>query len=406
MRRMAMITTMVLVILALLALPVRADCPGNLLRNPGFEEGNYHGPTVGASLSSYISNHWYPWAVLGDPSRVEPGYNHEPEYKILIRSQLHDGWYRVFEGERAQGLFTTWSTHTAGLYQQVSVPPGTRVTFSVWTQIYTGQEDIIIEGRYPVSDLEQPLTEATRAVKGPGDYRVSIGIDPYGDAPAGFGGALPDTIAWSDPVLDIETRSYDDQGRPVDEWVRLSVSTIAESDQVTVFTRGQPDFRTKYNDSYWDAACLVAQAVQTLTPTPTQTPVPSPTLRPTLTPLPTALPTPTPTTVPTMAPPPMPSATETSVPTVMPATMTIATATQEPIAMVIPATPDLPPTAAPLVVDREVEAMWLAEQGAATIQAPAEQARVERSSVGLTLLYILNGLFVFAVIYWIRRERR
>ena len=402
MRRMAMITTLVLVTLALLALPVRADCPGNLLRNPGFEGGNYHGPQVGASQSSYISDNWYPWAVLGDPSRAEPGYNHEPEYKILIRSQLRDGWYRVFEGERSQGFFTSWSTHTAGFYQQVNVPHGTRVTFSIWTQIYTGQEDIIIDERYPVSDLEQPLTEATRAVKGPGDYRVSIGIDPHGDAPAGFGDSIPDTIVWSTPVLDVETRSYDDEGRPVDEWVRLNVSTIAQSDQVTVFTRGQPDFRTKYNDSYWDAACLVAEAVQTPTPTPTQTLVPSPTLRPTVTPLPTALPTPTPTAVPTTVTTPIPTATETPLPTEVP----VETATPQPEAMVIPPTPDAPPTMAPRVVDREIEELWLAEHAAPTGEMSAEPARVERSSAGLTLLYILNGLFVFAVIYWIRRERR
>ncbi len=402
MRRTAMITTWALLLLALLALPARADCPGNLLRNPGFEEGNYHGPVVGASHSSYISNHWYPWAVLGDPSRTEPGYNHEPEYKILIRSELRDGWYRVFEGERAQGMFTTWSTHTAGLYQRVSVPRGSRVTFRIWVQIYTGQEDIIIEDRYPVSDLEQPQTEATRAVRGPGDYRVWVGIDPHGDTPAGFGDALPDSIVWSDPVLDVDTRSYDDQGRPVDEWVQLSVSTIAQSDRVTVYTRGQPDFRTKYNDSYWDAACLMAVAVQTATPTPTQTLVPSPTLRPTVTPLPTATPTLLPTATPTSAPTPMPTATETSVPTAEPAQ----TATPESLAMAPPATPEPPPTAAPLVVDREIEALWLAEHAAPVSDTPAGAARVERSAAGLTLLYIVNGLLVFGVIYWIRRERR
>jgi len=121
------------------AAEARADCPGNLAENAGFEEEWYAGSTVGTSLSSHISNDWLPWAVLGDPTRDEVGYNYEPEYKILQRSVLADGWYRVYAGERAQALFSMYSTHTAGFYQRVAVPPGSEVTFSIWVQIYTGQ---------------------------------------------------------------------------------------------------------------------------------------------------------------------------------------------------------------------------------------------------------------------------
>ena len=243
---------------------VSADCPDNLALNPGFEQEWYAGSTVGTSVSSFISKEWLPWAVL-HPTQEEVGYNFEPEYKILQRSVLNDGWYRVYAGEQAQAFFSMYSTHTAGFYQRVAVPEGSQVTFSIWVQIYTGQEDLIIDGRYPVSDLVQPMTEPTRSVKGPGDYRVYVGIDPYGEAPAGFGEALPDSIIWSDPVLDVQTRGEDAAGNPVDEWVQLEVTVTALADHVTVYTQGHPDYRTKHNDSYWDEACVQAAAPATAT---------------------------------------------------------------------------------------------------------------------------------------------
>ncbi|NLT74070.1 MAG: hypothetical protein GXX94_07745, partial [Chloroflexi bacterium] len=202
---------------------ISAQCPENPLSNPGFEGEWYAGSLAGTGVSSYIARDWLPWAVLGDPDQEEPGYNHEPEYKILQRSVLQDGWYRVYAGERAQAFFSMFSTHTAGFYQRVAVPEGAEIRFSIWVQIYTGQEDLSVDGRYPISDLVQPLSEPTRAVRGPGDYRVSVGIDPFGGTPAGFGEPIPLDIVWSDPVLDVETRGQDSAGQAIDEWVRLEV---------------------------------------------------------------------------------------------------------------------------------------------------------------------------------------
>jgi hypothetical protein len=104
----SLVRTAVLAIILLLwrGVAVTADCPGNLAQNAGFEEDWYAGSTVGTSLSSFISDHWLPWAVLGDPTQEEAGYNYEPEYKILQRSVLLDGWYRVYAGDRAQAFFS------------------------------------------------------------------------------------------------------------------------------------------------------------------------------------------------------------------------------------------------------------------------------------------------------------
>ncbi|MFO7696673.1 MAG: hypothetical protein R6X16_05900 [Anaerolineae bacterium] len=373
---------------------VYADCPGNLALNAGFEGEWYAGSTVGTSLSSFISSDWLPWAVLGDPTKEEVGYNFEPEYKILQRSVLLDGWYRVYAGEQAQAFFSMYSTHTAGFYQRIAVPAGSTVTFSIWVQIYTGQEDLVIDGRYPISDLVQPMTEPTRSVKGPGDYRAFVGIDPYGNAPERFGEPLPSGILWSEPVLDVQTRGQDAAGKPVDEWVELSVTVRAQSDHVTVYTKGQPEFRTKHNDSYWDEACLQVAGLATATPRASAVPPAPATLapRPTVTARPTAAPSPSPlppmatsTILPSRTPPP-PLAQVPATSQAMTATAT-STATEEP--MVIPTL--------------RTATITLSPSATAT---PVPEQSTKRPRTGLVLLYILNVGLIGAVLRWIRVHNR
>lgn len=369
---------------------VSADCPDNLALNPGFEQEWYAGSTVGTSVSSFISKEWLPWAVLGDPTQEEVGYNFEPEYKILQRSVLNDGWYRVYAGEQAQAFFSMYSTHTAGFYQRVAVPEGSQVTFSIWVQIYTGQEDLIIDGRYPVSDLVQPMTEPTRSVKGPGDYRVYVGIDPYGEVPAGFGEALPDSIIWSDPVLDVQTRGEDAAGNPVDEWVQLEVTVTALADHVTVYTQGHPDYRTKHNDSYWDEACVQAAAPATATPRPSATPHPSATPQPTATAQPTVTPWPTPTFT------PLPTATLAPSLTHFPQLTPVEEATAPVVVLIVTATPEETPTLRTPTITR-------VPVPTATLIPEETQGR---SPTGLVLLYIVNAALIVLVVWWIRNGRR
>lgn len=359
---------MLFCILLLAPLPsqaVLADCPGNRAANAGFEEGRYKGEDVGTSLSSWLSNGWLPWAVLGDQMN-----NREPEFFVVDAAILQEGSYRVHGGNYAQKFFTGFSTHTAGLYQRVPVIPGSRVTFSIWAQIATGQRDFTSDD-LPISDLDQP-----------GNYRVWAGIDPFGDAPAGFGAPPSPNTVWSDPVLDRETRMRNAQGHDIDAWVQLSASAIARSDYVTVYTKGQPEFPVKNNSSFWDDACLIVEAPPTNTPVPTSTP--SPTATPTNTSLPTA--TPTETALPTVAP------TETCLPTTTPTDrpQPAATATE---VLVPTATEALePPPAATVAMPK------------ATQQLPAPETA---TTPGLYLVYVgLGLLLIVGLLALILRLRR
>jgi len=306
-------------LLLTLAVPGRAlaQCPGNLLANFSFEEGLYKGETVGTSLSSWLSVNWLPWAVLGDQQT-----NREIEYFVVDSQVLAEGTYRVHHGRYAQKFFSGYSTHHAGFYQRVAVPRGQQVTFSIWVQIATGQREFWSWG-LPVSDLEQP-----------GNYKVWAGIDPYGGTPPGFGALPPETTVWSNPVIDRETRMVTADGKEYDAWVQLTVSTIAQSDYVTVYTRGQPEFPVKNNSSFWDDACLYVSAPPTATPAPTSTPTETPSVTetpvPTETPLPTDTPAPTQTARPTQTQRPTASPTATFTPTETATLAPTATETQAP----------------------------------------------------------------------------
>ena len=320
--------------LLMMTVPVavaQADCPGGLLANPGFEGATFKTENVGTSLSSNMVEGWLPWSVLGDAT-----INREVEYKVIDAAASGDT-YRVYSGNQSQKFFTTWGTHTAGMYQRVQVPAGSKVVFTIWAQIYSGERELRSGGQY-ISDLEWPKDSDDR--RGPGLYHVTAGIDPQGNVPTTFGGPPSDATVWSASVTEFETRRKTESGVDYDAWVQLEVSAVAQGEWVTVYTRGMPEYAVKHNDSFWDEACLVALTPPTPTPRPTNTPSPTP--EATNTPVPTDTPAPTNTPVATDTP----AATATPEPTATSA----ATATPEPTAAVLGGTPTVsaaPSTEAP-----------------------------------------------------------
>ncbi len=323
----ALVLPLILILVLVMPATALADTPGNLLANPSFENGKYKGETVGTSLSSWMAVDWLPWSLKGDAVT-----NREPEYFVVNRSVIKDGAYRGHDGNFTFKFFSGYSTHTSGFYQQVHVPKGSKVVFTIWVQIATGQEEITANG-HPVSDLDAP-----------GKYRVVAGVDPTGATPVAFGAPPPDTVVWGNVVLDSDTRTTGPAGEPYDAWVQLSASAIAQNDVVTVYTKGYPEFPVKNNSSFWDDAALVVETPPTATPCPTNTPTntpsvtatPLPTNTPTATATFTASPTPTQTNTPTPVPPTAtPTLTNTPAPTSSPVTPTVApTATLVPTVVV------------------------------------------------------------------------
>jgi len=320
-----------LLILALLILPPMAvagqqPCPGNLLVNASMEEGSRGTAGLGTRASSVVANGWSPWSIWGYAQSSA-----EAEFDIEDVSQLgRYSLYRVHSGRFSQKFSTLYGVHTAGMYQRLSVVKGSQITFSIWVQIYTGNENI-------VSDANGELISDLNA---PGNYRAYVGIDPFGDLPPGFGAAPSERTVWSEAVLDRETRRFTDNGLPYDAWVQIKVTARAEADHVTIYTKGQPDWATRVNVSYWDDGCVTfvapkpaatatKQATATLSPTPspTQTATTAPAATPTETPPPTETPLPTATPLPTQTLSPAATPTLRPTETAMPTATLAATST-------------------------------------------------------------------------------
>jgi hypothetical protein len=350
--RPILVLTLLLSISAASAAPALAQdtCPGNLAANASIEEGSRGTAALGTRPSAVVANAWIPWSVWGYSA-----HSREAEFEVEDISRLgRYSTYRVHTGQFSQKFSTTFGVHNAGFYQRIAVPQGSSVTFSMWVQVYTGQEQLRSDSvKDYVSDLSAP-----------GNYRVYVGIDPFGDEPTGFGAPPSERTVWSDPVLDRETRRHDEAGLPYDAWVQIEVTVQAESEHITVYTRGEPEFPVRVNVSYWDDACLTAIA-PTPAPSPTSefTPTPEPSPSPTSTR--TALPSATPTEAPPATPTLEPTETEIPTPTAPPPTATpipaaSATATSEPTPR--PPAPARDTTDNPLLL-LLFGALWLAAAG-------------------------------------------
>ena len=260
-RRVAVNIMTIVALLGLIAVSAvaapsaRADCPGNILPNASFEDG-FSTRSVG---EIEVANGWTPF--WQDGPFASDGYNLRPEYKPEDASRY--GTRRVHGGNFSQKFFTTFGTHKAGLWQRVGVPKDSQCTFSIWVQAWSS-------------------TESNPGTSDGGQYRTYVGIDPTG----GTDWNTPN-IVWSEANV------------VLDEWAQITVDTRAQADAITVFVKGEAEWRVKHNDSYWDDACLTiirptprptntpkATNTPTITPTPTNTPLPTATMTPTATPTP------------------------------------------------------------------------------------------------------------------------
>jgi hypothetical protein len=239
----------------------------NLLQNPGFDEpynadGSAHG--------------WQRWhnetgAASKDPACMN-GYHFQPIWSVeFLTARFIQG------GSYSQHIGMQWDTWKAGMFQTITVKPGSTYRFSAYGQGRSANEPI-------------PMPSETSV-----NMNMQVGIDPNGS-----GLWYEGDVVWSGTAS------------PHDRWQQFSIEVVATGDKITVFTAanwGVPGVNQcrAFLDTWWDTAELVEVAPPpTATsppppppPTATTTPIP-PTLTPTAaftatsTPIPTDTPTATP----------------------------------------------------------------------------------------------------------------
>lgn len=203
----------------------------NLLQNPSFE-GAFH-PYVppgghpdcehGICQTAQMADGWTPYWRSHDPVDP-PEIIRMPEYK-----PAEDEWVpaRTHDGERAQQLFTSFSTHEAGFYQRLSVTPGAIYCFGIWGHSWSSSNDTASTND---SELEQ-----------------NIGIDPMGGTDWQSG-----DVIWGGP----KQYYYDEPGEQ-NAFGPLTLVVRAQTSQMTVFTWSRPVWPVKHNDVFWDDAIVI-----------------------------------------------------------------------------------------------------------------------------------------------------
>ncbi|MEM8856779.1 MAG: LysM peptidoglycan-binding domain-containing protein [Chloroflexota bacterium] len=203
----------------------------NLLVNPGFDNPyssftpifGYQQTqcTLGVCTTAQMPTGWLPW-WQPQAETDEDTINRMPEYKPVCPYSPCPFPSRVQGGDQALQYFTFWSTHIAGVYQQVDVPANATLRFRVSGLVWS------------TSDSNSSTS------KDPSPVAMRIGIDPTG----GVNAFSPD-IVWSV------------SSSPYDAYIPFEVVAQAQGSKVTVFTYSAPSSPRKHNDVYWDEASLV-----------------------------------------------------------------------------------------------------------------------------------------------------
>jgi hypothetical protein len=206
----------------------------NLLKNPGFERP-YNGDGAASD--------WVRWDQVSSEDQFGDctnGYMKSPKWSEETNPAL------VNSGFVSQHIGNQWDTWHAGVWQNVSVNPGSTYRFTFWAR-GRGTND-----QYPAPS------------EGGLNMNVQAGIDPSGN-----GGYWYDAdIVWSGSA------------NPHDNWQQVSVEATAVNSTITVYTSanwavaGVNQCRA-HLDVWFDTAELIEVG-----PPPTNTPLPLPTSPP------------------------------------------------------------------------------------------------------------------------------
>lgn len=233
--------------------------PQNLLQNGDFErgwDGTHHRVLV---IPTQGQAYWREAGEIACPAGWNPWYRHG--LPVEHDPQNGVGWSapevrpcglvpdpaRVRSGQFGCLVFTFSRIHDAGLFQQVSVTPGTRLRLSAYAHAWSNAWGSPHEDDPRWSEGNRVGYNAFFAEAGtPGlddaerNFTFWLGIDPTG----GTDPYAP-TVVWG-------------KGAHIYNAYRAvpPVEVTAQGDKVTVFLRSRCLWPFKHNDAYWDDVVL------------------------------------------------------------------------------------------------------------------------------------------------------
>lgn len=205
----------------------------NLLDNPDFgwpTQTNANICAPGWSKDNAVTPRGWTayWTCKSDAEKNQDLVNREPEFRPM-NADVTEQAPRVRSYPTAASFFNYYSLQrSAGLLQTVrNIKPGTKLRFSIWTQLWSTNGD-------DVNSAYQP-----------GGLQARACIDT-----TGFTVNAPN-FASNTIVCGTATREYD-------KYVLISVEAVAAADTVTVIFDTSADYPVKHNDVFADDAELIA----------------------------------------------------------------------------------------------------------------------------------------------------
>jgi hypothetical protein len=206
---------------------------GNLLLNPGFEEGFYfQDGSPSLAVPEGWTGFWLPeGSVVEYDLENQDGYR-QPEMQVILAGPPFDIPPRVRTGEQAYYLFGGNKVFDGGIWQQVTVMPDDLLCLTGYAHAWSSHK---------AGDPAQSLLETEDDRR---NANFLLGIDPLGGTSPWASG-----VVWSTP------------GHLYDEYQPVpSVQVRAGSGTVTVFVRGFTMWRFDHNDLFFDDISLVTVA--------------------------------------------------------------------------------------------------------------------------------------------------
>lgn len=213
----------------------------NLLVNGDMDDSRF--PFYWRPTNHYVVGMWYEW-FWPKPHRIPEYVDGGIPYHNVCYPPPPPGETCESMGNHSQG-YILWSEKTflAGIYQAADVTPCLPYEFAAYTRT-DGSLYISKVGISPIGEVLPPFDPSEWD-----DYPDNCPPDYHSECPnPGVDGPedLPTSIIWSPAV-----------NAPAFTWTRLSITTEALSDTLSVWTYTESSTESVSQSAYWDAATLL-----------------------------------------------------------------------------------------------------------------------------------------------------
>lgn len=203
-----------------------------MIQNADFELGTCRDTFNGTQWGEIdVPQNWVAWWSESD------GF-YRPEMKVINKVAPYLNPLRINTGNKALQFFGFYKKIKAGLYQQITVPSNSKITFTTYAHSWYSQRDNAAK-----SEWQDSQGNWHTIYDGNDGFNLSVGIDTTGN-----------TDPFSTDIIWKTQHYYEGYGE-------ISL-TLECSGTITLFLKGEADYPFKHCDCYFDSNSLVIEQAQ------------------------------------------------------------------------------------------------------------------------------------------------